>query len=70
VSGKTYVVWSCAHTDAGTNNDRFDWLGSFIYELKPDVVIDLGDGAGMRSLNSYDTGYPQSDCFPELRGRH
>lgn len=59
-SNKTFVVWSCAHTDPGTSNERFDWLGSFLYDLKPDVVIDLGDGADMRSLNSYDTRYPQA----------
>jgi hypothetical protein len=41
-------------------NERFDWLGAFLYDLKPDMVVDLGDGADMRSLNTYDTRYPQS----------
>jgi hypothetical protein len=31
-----------------------------IYDTKPDYVIDLGDGADMRSLNSYDTRYPKA----------
>jgi len=56
---KTYLVWSCAHADPSVSNDRFTWLGKLIYDLKPDVVVDLGDGADMRSLNSYDTRYPQ-----------
>lgn len=56
---KTAVVYSCCHADPSASNDRFDWLGNFIYDLKPDLVIDLGDGADMRSLNSYDTRYPQ-----------
>lgn len=56
---KTAVVFSCAHADPSVSNERFDWLGKFIYDLKPDMVIDLGDGADMRSLNSYDTRYPQ-----------
>jgi hypothetical protein len=58
MSGKTVVVWSCAHADPSVSNERFDWLGRFIYDLKPDMCIDLGDGADMRSLNSYDTRYP------------
>lgn len=57
---KTVIVWSCAHADPQANNDRFTWLGNLIYDLKPDMCIDLGDGADMRSLNSYDTRYPQA----------
>lgn len=54
------LVWSCAHADPKHNNNRFDWLGKYIYDIKPDMCIDLGDGADMRSLNSYDTRYPQA----------
>ena len=57
---RTVVVFSCAHSDPGVNNERFDWLGRFLYDLKPDMVIDLGDGADLRSLNTYDTRYPQA----------
>ena len=60
MTSKTAVVWSCAHSDPLCPNDRFDWLGSLIYDIKPDMCIDLGDGADMRSLNTYDTRYPQS----------
>ena len=55
---KTAVIYTCAHADPEVSNDRFSWLGDLIYDLKPDYVIDLGDGADMRSLNSYDTKYP------------
>ena len=54
------IVFSCAHADPDVNNDRFTWLGKFIYDVRPDYVIDLGDGADMRSLNTYDTKYPQA----------
>lgn len=54
---KTYIVWSCGHADPDAPNERFTWLGKFLYDLKPDVAIDLGDGADMRSLNMYDTRY-------------
>ena len=57
---KDILVFSCGHADPDATNERFDWLGSFIYDIKPDMVIDLGDGADMRSLNSYDTRYPTS----------
>ena len=57
---KTAVVFSCGHTDPDVSNERFDWLGEFLYDLKPDYVVDLGDGADMKSLNSYDTRYPQA----------
>ena len=53
------LVFSCAHADPEVNNERFDTLGSYIFDTKPDIVIDLGDGADMRSLNSYDTNYPK-----------
>lgn len=57
---KTAVVFTCAHADPKVSNERFDWLGALIYDLRPDYVVDLGDAADMRSLNSYDTRYPQA----------
>ena len=57
---KTAVVFSCGHADPQTSNDRFSWLGRFLYDLKPNYVVDLGDGADMRSLNSYDTRKPEA----------
>lgn len=56
---RTTVVLTCSHVTPEVSNERFDWLGRFLYDLKPDMVIDLGDGADMKSLNSYDTRYPQ-----------
>ncbi len=57
---KTGVVFTCAHTKPEVSNERFDWLGSFLYDLKPDIVIDLGDGADMASLSSYEDRYPKA----------
>lgn len=57
---KTAVVFTCAHASPEVPNDRFDWLGGLIYDLKPDYVVDLGDGADMKSLNTYDTRYPKA----------
>ena len=60
MSNKTAVVFSCAHTDPNIPNDRFDLLGELIYDINPSYVIDLGDGADMKSLNSFDTRYPEA----------
>tara|TARA_R110002020_G_scaffold191744_2_gene391677 strand:- start:2786 stop:3559 length:774 start_codon:yes stop_codon:yes gene_type:complete len=57
---KTAVVFTCAHADPSVSNDRFDWLSDFIYDVRPDYVVDLGDGADLKSLNSYDTRYPKA----------
>jgi len=76
---RTTVVFTCAHSDPEASNERFDWLGAFLYDLRPDMVIDLGDGADMKSLNTYDTRYPQQivtqsyerdiDCYNESQDR-
>jgi len=57
---KTAIVWTCAHTDPEVSNERFDWLGSLIEDIRPDYTIDLGDTIDFKSLNSYDTRYPQA----------
>ena len=58
--GKTAIVFSCAHSDPSTDNERFDWLGELIYEVNPNYIVDLGDGADMRSLNTFDGRYPDA----------
>lgn len=58
--GKTVIVWSCGHATPECSNERFTWLGDLIEDVKPDYTIDLGDGADMRSLNTFDTRYPQA----------
>lgn len=57
---KTAVVFSCAHADPSVGNERFDWLGDLIYDVNPNYIIDLGDGADMRSLNTFDGRYPEA----------
>jgi len=57
---KTAIIFSCAHAHPEASNERFSWLGELIYDVCPDYVVDLGDGADMHSLNTYDTRYPQA----------
>jgi len=58
--GKTAVVFTCAHDRPEVSQERFKWLGKLIEDIKPDYCVDLGDGAEMASLNSFDTRYPQA----------
>ena len=76
---KTVVVYSCAHASPDSKNDRFDWLGDFLYDIRPDYVVDLGDGADMKSLNSFDSRRPSAvvaqsyqrdiDCYIDSQER-
>ena len=59
MTGKTAIVFTCSHTKPEVDNSRFDLLGKLIYDVRPDLVVDLGDGADMGSLSSYDTQYPK-----------
>jgi hypothetical protein len=58
--GKCAIVYTCCHAKPEVSNERFNWLGDLIEDIKPDYVVDLGDGADMSSLNSYDTRYPKA----------
>jgi hypothetical protein len=54
--GKTHLVIPDPHAYPGFNNDRADWLGKLILDLKPDVLINLGDMFDMPSMSGYDKG--------------
>lgn len=53
---KTHLVFGDAHSHPDYSNDRADWLGHLICDVRPDVVIDIGDTADFPSLSSYDKG--------------
>lgn len=49
------VVWiGDSHARPGVSNRRYTWLGKLIVDLKPDVVVDMGDWTDVPSLSSYD----------------
>lgn len=52
----THLVLPDSHACPDHNNRRYDWLGKLIVDLKPDVVIDIGDFFDMASLSAYDSG--------------
>lgn len=53
---KTHLVIPDRHSHPHHHNRRSEWLGRLILDVKPDVVVDLGDSADMPSLSSYDRG--------------
>lgn len=45
-----------AHAHKDYPNHRADWLGKFICQRKPDIVVNIGDTFDMPSLSSFDKG--------------
>ena len=60
MASNTAIVFSCAHAHPKYSNERADWLGNLIYDVRPDYVVDLGDTADLASLSSHDTRYPKA----------
>lgn len=54
--GKKHLIIPDPHSKPGRHNRRAEWVGKLIVDVKPDVVIVLGDTADMESLSSYDKG--------------
>jgi len=52
----SHLVIGDQHAHYQHHNKRAEWLSALIHDLKPDVVINLGDGADMPSLSGYDKG--------------
>lgn len=48
----------------GVPTEHFDWIGRYIVEKQPDVIVHLGDAWDMPSLSSYDAG---KKCFEGRR---
>ena len=40
----------------GVRTDHMEWIGNFIVEKKPDVIVNIGDFWDMESLSIYDKG--------------
>tara|TARA_R110000822_G_scaffold296188_5_gene418563 strand:+ start:1709 stop:2467 length:759 start_codon:yes stop_codon:yes gene_type:complete len=52
----THLVIPDQHAHPDFHNERATWLGNLIADVKPDVIVNIGDGADMHSLSSYDKG--------------
>lgn len=56
MTGRKILVIGDAHARPDQDNTRFDALGRFIVDKRPDVVVSIGDWADMPSLCHYDKG--------------
>ncbi len=52
----THLVIPDCHAHFQHHNRRAEWLGKLILDVKPDVVINIGDTWDMPSLSGYDRG--------------
>ena len=52
----THLVIPDQHSHPDHSNERADWLGELIADIKPDVVINIGDAVDLASLSGYDKG--------------
>lgn len=59
--GKEILVIGDSHASPNHDNRRFDWLGNFIVDKKPDIIVNIGDFASMDSLSTYDKGSIHSE---------
>lgn len=53
---QTHICIPDSHATPGKHNKRYEWLGRLINDVRPDVVLDIGDWWDMSSLCSYDKG--------------
>ncbi len=52
----THLIIPDPHAHPNHNNDRADLIGKLILDIKPDVVVNLGDMFDMPSMSAYDKG--------------
>lgn len=53
---RTHLVIPDTQVKPGVPLDHLYWIGEYIVERKPDVIVHVGDHADMSSLSSYDIG--------------
>ena len=53
---RDHLIIPDAHTKSGDDLRRFEALGNYIVEHRPEVIVNLGDSVDMPSLSSYDQG--------------
>lgn len=53
---RTHLLIPDCHAHPEFHNRRADWLGKFILDVKPDVVINIGDMWDFASMSEYDKG--------------
>ena len=55
-TSKIHIIIPDSHAKPNTSNKRFELLGKLIFDIKPDVVVEMGDFGDVPSLCSYEKG--------------
>lgn len=58
---RTYLVIPDVQSRPGVKNDHLRWIGNYIAEKRPDVLICIGDFSDVVSLNSYAIGKAEAE---------
>ncbi len=53
---KVHLILPDPHAHADFSNERADWIGQLMVDVKPDVFVNLGDQWDLPSLSGYDKG--------------
>lgn len=56
---RTHLIIPDCQVKDNVPTDHLEWIGKYIVDIKPDVIVNIGDFADMPSLSSYDKGKKQ-----------
>jgi hypothetical protein len=59
--GRVHLVIPDCQIKPGVPTEHLGWIGNYIVEKQPDVIINLGDFADIDSLNSYTKGKREAE---------
>jgi hypothetical protein len=59
--GKMHIVIPDIQAKSEVPIHHLEWIGNYIVEKKPDVIVQIGDFADMPSLSSYDRGKREAE---------
>lgn len=52
----THIIIPDPHAHPEFSNERAEWVGELIHDIKPDVVINIGDMWDLASMSTFDKG--------------
>jgi hypothetical protein len=59
--GRMHIVIPDCQVKSGVPTEHLDWIGNYISEKRPDVIVQIGDFADLPSLSKYDQGKIQAE---------
>ena len=56
MGGRVHAMIPDTQVTPDTPIDHLEWIGEYLADMRPDVIVHIGDHADMESLSSYDRG--------------